>query len=101
MTSLDSWDTDNWFTLHTLIGLSRHSDHHARASRPYHMLRRFEESPKMPAGYYGTVLLAWLRNEDYRKFATAELERKKLGPFREDAAAQPQPAAANPTVAVA
>jgi alkane 1-monooxygenase len=83
VTSLDSWDTDNAFTLYTLVGLSRHSDHHAHASRPYHMLRRFEESPKMPAGYYGTVVLALMRNERYRELATAELRRKKLGPFRE------------------
>jgi len=83
VTSLDSWDTDNWFTLHTLVGLSRHSDHHARASRPYHMLRRFEQSPKMPAGYYGTVVLALIRNSRYQQLATEELARKKLGPFRE------------------
>jgi alkane 1-monooxygenase len=85
VTTLDSWDTDNWFTLHTLVGLSRHSDHHARASREYQLLRRFEESPKMPAGYYGTVVLAMMGNERYRKLATAELKRKKLGPFREPA----------------
>ncbi|MDH5674767.1 MAG: alkane 1-monooxygenase [Myxococcales bacterium] len=83
VTNLDSWDTDNWFTLHTLVGLSRHSDHHARASRPYHMLRRFEESPKMPSGYYGTIVLALLRNERYQELATEELRKKKLGPFRE------------------
>ena len=26
---IDSWDTDSWFTLYTLVGLSRHADHHA------------------------------------------------------------------------
>jgi alkane 1-monooxygenase len=82
VTNLDSWDTDNWFTLHTLVGLSRHSDHHARASRPYHMLRRFDDSPKMPAGYYGSVVMAMILNERYRRLATAELKRKQLGPFR-------------------
>lgn len=88
VTTLDSWDTDNWFTLHTLVGLSRHSDHHARASRPYHMLKRFEDSPKMPAGYYGTVVLAMAFNKRYIKAATAELKRKQLGPFRTVEAAQ-------------
>jgi alkane 1-monooxygenase len=83
VTPLDSWDTDNWFTLHTLVGLSRHSDHHARASRPYQLLRRFEQSPKMPAGYYGTVVMALVRNSRYQELATEELARKKLGPFRE------------------
>ncbi len=90
VTSLDSWDTDNWFTLHTLVGLSRHSDHHARASRPYQLLRRFEQSPKMPAGYYGTVVLAMMRNQRYRELATAELKRKRLGPFREGGGPLPQ-----------
>jgi len=83
VTSLDSWDTDNWWTLYTLVGLSRHSDHHARASRPYQLLRRFEESPKMPSGYYGTIVLALLRNSRYQELATAELEHKGLGPYRD------------------
>jgi alkane 1-monooxygenase len=83
VTPLDSWDTDNWFTLHTLVGLSRHSDHHSQASRPYYALRAFGESPKMPRGYYGTILMAAFNNKRYQKVATAELQRKKLGPFRE------------------
>jgi alkane 1-monooxygenase len=80
--SVDSWDTDNWFTLYTLVGLSRHADHHAQASRPYHKLRHFHETAKMPAGYYGTILMAFLQNERYQALATAELRRKGLGPFR-------------------
>lgn len=79
----DSWDTDNWFTLHTLVGLSRHADHHAQASRPYQQLRHFDETPKMPLGYYGTILLAMFRNDQYRDLATNELRRRRLGPFRE------------------
>jgi alkane 1-monooxygenase len=83
VTTVDSWDTDNWFTLYTLVGLSRHSDHHAHASRPYQMLRHFDDSPKMPSGYYGTIVLALFANERYRALATAELKRRGLGPFRE------------------
>ncbi len=78
---IDSWDTDNWFTLHTLVGLSRHSDHHNRASRAYHLLRHFDDSPKMPRGYYGTVVMALLNNAEYQKLATEELQRRGLGPF--------------------
>jgi alkane 1-monooxygenase len=85
VTPVDSWDTDNGFTLRTLVGLSRHADHHAQASRPYQQLRYFSESPKMPFGYYGTVLLALVRNERYQEYATAELRRCGLGPFREGA----------------
>jgi len=86
---IDSWDTDNWFTLHTLVGLSRHSDHHNRASRSYHLLRHFDASPKMPRGYYGTVLMALTRNEEYQALATAELKRKRLGPFVDADGAEP------------
>ena len=85
VTTEDSWDTDNWFTLYTLVGLSRHSDHHARASRPYQLLQRFEDSPKMPSGYYGTIVMALFANERYRTYATEELKRKGLGPFRKPA----------------
>lgn len=96
VTTVDSWDTDNWFTLYTLIGLSRHSDHHAHASRPFHMLRRFEDSPKMPSGYYGTIVLALLANERYREIATAELRRKQLGPFRPKAVIESERPCARP-----
>jgi alkane 1-monooxygenase len=81
--SIDSWDTANWFTLYTLVGLSRHADHHAQASRPYQKLRHFEETAKMPLGYYGTIVLALFRNKRYIELATAELQHKRLGPFRD------------------
>lgn len=41
-----------------LFELTRHSDHHYLASRPYQVLRHFEEAPQMPAGYPAMVLLA-------------------------------------------
>jgi alkane 1-monooxygenase len=88
--SVDSWDTDSWFTHYTLVGLSRHADHHAQASRPYQRLRHCDETAKMPAGYYGTVMKAIIRNRRYRELCTAELERKGLGPFRSDARASSQ-----------
>ena len=87
VTHVDSWDTGSWFTLHTLVGLSRHADHHAQASRPYQKLRYFEETPKMPSGYYGTIILALMRNDHYQELATAELKRRQRGPFRLQAAA--------------
>jgi alkane 1-monooxygenase len=88
VTPVDSWDTDNAFTLRTLVGLSRHADHHAQASRPYQKLRYFAESPKMPLGYYGTILMALTMNDTYQARATAELRRKGLGPFREGASSE-------------
>jgi alkane 1-monooxygenase len=101
VTPVDSWDTDNAFTLRTLVGLSRHADHHAQASRSYQALRYFEESPKMPLGYYGTILLALFRNDEYRARATAELARKRLGPYREGAASGSAGASRQPGFAAA
>lgn len=85
----DSWDTDNWFTLHTLVGLSRHADHHAQASRPYQKLRYFEETAKMPRGYYGTIVMALFNNDKYIELATEELRRRGLGPFWESSTRAP------------
>lgn len=83
----DSWDTDSWFTLYTLVGLSRHADHHAYASRPFQQLRYWEESPKLPTGYFGMVTMVFLRNRRVRELLTRELERRRLGPFAEPAEA--------------
>ena len=77
----DSWDTDSWFTLYTLVGLSRHADHHAHASRPYQQLRYFAESPKLRYGYFGTVVWLLWDNAGFQKAMAEELERKALGPF--------------------
>jgi alkane 1-monooxygenase len=81
VTPRDSWDTDSRFTLYTLVGLSRHADHHAYASRPYQQLRYFDESPKLPYGYFGTVVLLIVANARFQQLMTAELERCRLGPF--------------------
>lgn len=87
--SVDSWDTDNWFTLYTLVGLSRHADHHAQAARPYQKLRHFDETAKMPFGYYGTILMAFARNERYQALATAESSANVSGPSVSAKAARP------------
>ncbi len=41
-----------------LYELTRHSDHHYRATRKYQVLRAFEESPELPSGYPACMLLA-------------------------------------------
>jgi alkane 1-monooxygenase len=80
-TAVDSWDTASRFTLYTLVGLSRHADHHAVASRSYQQLRYLEDSPKLPYGYFGTVVFLLVRNTRFREVMTAELQRCRLGPF--------------------
>ncbi len=93
----DSWDTDSWFTLYTLVGLSRHADHHAHAARPYQQLRYFDASPKLPYGYFGSVMLALFWKRRLQTLLTNELSRRRLGPFAEcpapDAVASAAPTA--------
>jgi alkane 1-monooxygenase len=79
---IDSWDTDSRFTLYTLVGLSRHADHHAFATRPYQQLRHWDESPKLPSGYFR--MARWRQNREFRRLMTAELERRKLAFCRTD-----------------
>lgn len=43
-----------------LLELTRHSDHHYQASRKYQILRHFDESPQMPTGYPGMMVLAFI-----------------------------------------
>lgn len=91
VTPIDSWDTDSRFTMYTLVGLSRHADHHAHATRPFQELRHFQESPKLPRGYFGMVVMVILNNARFQKLMTEELERRHLGPFAEPAV-EPAPA---------
>jgi alkane 1-monooxygenase len=53
-----SWNANFLLTNCLLFMLQRHSDHHAHQSRRYPVLRQFEESPQLPAGYAGMILLA-------------------------------------------
>ncbi|MFZ9386498.1 MAG: alkane 1-monooxygenase [Chitinophagaceae bacterium] len=53
-----SWNSDHVIGRILLFELSRHSDHHYLASRKYQVLRHHENSPQMPTGYPGMILLS-------------------------------------------
>jgi alkane 1-monooxygenase len=53
-----SWNANQVLSRAILFELSRHSDHHAHASRKYPLLRHHSDSPQMPTGYPGMILLA-------------------------------------------
>ncbi|MEM6369798.1 MAG: alkane 1-monooxygenase [Myxococcota bacterium] len=55
-----SWNSSHRLTNAYLFHLPRHADHHAVASRPYHLLRHEPEGPQLPAGYATMVLVALL-----------------------------------------
>jgi len=55
---MHSWNSDHVIGRLMLFELSRHSDHHYLASRKYQLLRYHEESPQMPTGYPGMMILS-------------------------------------------
>ncbi|MEO1448163.1 MAG: alkane 1-monooxygenase [Bacteroidota bacterium] len=53
-----SWNSNHVFGRLLLFELSRHSDHHYIAARPYQILRHHDDTPQMPTGYPGMMLLS-------------------------------------------
>lgn len=53
-----SWNSNHIIGRTILFELSRHSDHHYRASKPYQLLDSMPNSPQMITGYPGMMLLA-------------------------------------------
>lgn len=53
-----SWNSDHELGRIFLYELTRHSDHHFKASRKYQILRHFDESPQLPFGYPASIILA-------------------------------------------
>jgi alkane 1-monooxygenase len=53
-----SWNSNHVIGRVTLFELSRHSDHHYLASRKYQILRHHDNSPQMPTGYPGMMILS-------------------------------------------
>ncbi|MES2799954.1 MAG: alkane 1-monooxygenase [Bacteroidota bacterium] len=55
---IHSWNSNHSFGRLMLFELSRHSDHHYKADRPYQVLESHDESPLMPTGYIGMMIIA-------------------------------------------
>ena len=53
-----SWNSNHVIGRLMLFELSRHSDHHYLASRKYQVLRHHDDSPQMPTGYPGMMILS-------------------------------------------
>ena len=84
-----SWNSNNIATNVLLYHLQRHSDHHANPTRRYQSLRDYEESPVLPTGYAGMILLAlvppaWRRVMDPRvvRHVDGDLSRANVAPRR-------------------
>jgi alkane 1-monooxygenase len=82
-----SWNSNNVATNVLLYHLQRHSDHHAHPTRRFQTLRDFEESPTLPTGYAGMILLAlvpplWRRVMDPRVLAHVDGDLSRVNLHR-------------------
>ena len=55
-----SWNSNHLFSNWALFHLQRHSDHHANPTRRYQSLRNFPDLPRLPSGYFGMYLVAYV-----------------------------------------
>jgi alkane 1-monooxygenase len=55
-----SWNSSHRASNLVLFNLQRHSDHHAHPARRYQALQHCDESPQLPSGYPGMLLLAYV-----------------------------------------
>lgn len=53
-----SWNSDHIIGRIMLYELTRHSDHHYKASKKYQVLESYESSPQLPFGYPTSMLIA-------------------------------------------
>ena len=71
-----SWNSDHQVGQVLLFNLSRHSDHHYNGSKHYQLLKSLPESPQMPTGYPGIMLLSlfpplwfWVMNKKLKQIS--------------------------------
>lgn len=102
---MHSWNSNNIATNVLLYHLQRHSDHHANPTRRYQTLRDYRESPVLPTGYAGLIVLAlvpplWRRVMDPRVVAHVDgdlrLANVQPGKLERYLRRYPAPVAAEP-----
>ena len=83
---IHSWSTNHIFSNLLLFHLQRHSDHHANPMRPYQALRDFEALPRLPSGYPGCLVLAFIpplwfhvMNPKVMAWAEGDIDRVNTG----------------------
>ncbi|MDX1479256.1 MAG: alkane 1-monooxygenase [Saprospiraceae bacterium] len=53
-----SWNSNHELGRIFLYELTRHSDHHYRATRKYQILRHLDDAPQLPVGYPAAIVMA-------------------------------------------
>lgn len=59
-TDRHSWNTSSAFANRWIFNMGRHSDHHRRPAARFEQLRPLEGARELPAGYAGSILLAFV-----------------------------------------
>ncbi len=54
-----SWNSNHEAGRIFLYELTRHADHHYKSTRPYQVLRHWDESPQLPYGYPMSILISF------------------------------------------
>ena len=82
-----SWNSDYILGRLMLFELTRHSDHHFKASKPYQLLEHVENSPQMPTGYPGMMLLSLIPPVFFKmmnkRIKEIDLEIPELNPIQQ------------------
>ena len=55
-----SWNSNHILSNLALFHLERHSDHHTSPLRRYQSLRHYDDLPRLPNGYFGMYVLAYI-----------------------------------------
>ena len=55
-----SWNSNHVVSNLVVFHLQRHADHHTHPARSYQSLRDFPDLPRLPSGYFGMFLLAYV-----------------------------------------
>lgn len=58
VSKIHSWNSNHDIGRIFLYELTRHADHHYKASKKYQLLQHIDESPQLPTGYPGSIILA-------------------------------------------
>jgi alkane 1-monooxygenase len=95
-----SWNSNHTPTNIFLYHLQRHSDHHAYPTRSFQTLRNFEGLPRLPNGYAGMIVVAyipwlWFHLMDPRVVAHfgGDMSRANIKPSMREAVLAKYPAA--------
>jgi alkane 1-monooxygenase len=86
-----SWNSNHKASNLILLHLQRHSDHHAHPTRPYQVLRDYDDVPSLPSGYPLMFLVAmipplWFSIMDKKviDWAASDMNKVNIDPARRE-----------------